>query len=250
MEAAATIRNAVAQVSQLRAACTADRALSDAVAAVKRLQARRFSGTYADLLAGGEHAAAARFFLEELYSDKDYAERDAQFSRIAGAVQSMFPRQIAGTAASLATLHLLTEQLDHAMGQVWLSDTGPDIHSFDEGARYILAWRQVGQRIQRETQLGAVMRIGREMTQLTRTPGLRMMLRMMRGPAATAGLQALQHFLESGFDTFGAMARRRNGAESFLATVESREGALIATMFDAPLVACETMLAQTLGLAR
>ena len=75
MEAAHQIRDAVALVSQLRDACAADAVLHAAVLSVKALQARRFAGTYADLLAGGRHAAAARFFLEELYSDKDYAER-------------------------------------------------------------------------------------------------------------------------------------------------------------------------------
>ena len=45
--------------------------------------------------------------------------------------------------------------------------------------------------------------------------------------------------------TFGAMARRKNGAEAFLDTVQEREAALIAMLFDAPAVACETQLRQT-----
>ena len=92
--------------------------------------------------------------------------------------------------------------------------------------------------------------IGDEMVRLTRAPGLRLMLKMMRGPAAAAGLSALQHFLETGFDTFAAMAKRRDGAESFLRTVRERETALIVMLFEAPLVACETGLARILGQAR
>lgn len=244
MEAAHQIRDAVAQVSQLRQACAADAVLHAAVVAVKALQARRFAGTYADLLSGGEHAAAARFFLEELYSDKDYAERDAQFSRIAGAVQRLFPHQVVATAVALAQLHLLTERLDHAMGLAWSSAAGTD------GARYVAAWRNVGRRPQREEQLRVVLGIGQEMIKLTRTPGLRLMLKMMRAPAAAAGLASLQGFLEAGFDTFGAMARQRGSAEAFLQTVAQRETALIALLFDAPTVACETELQRTLGLAR
>ena len=86
------------------------------------------------------------------------------------------------------------------------------------------------------------------MARLTRTPGLRMMLKMMRGPAVAAGLGSLQRFLEDGFDTFAAMARN-NGAEGFLGTIEERESRLIAMLFDADLVACETELAQLLGQA-
>ena len=244
MEVSHQIRDAVAQVSLLRQACAADAALHAAVVAVKALQARRFAGTYADLLCGGAHSAAARFFLEELYSDKDYAERDAQFARIAGAVQRLFPQQVAATAVALAQLHLLTEQLDHAMGLAWMGIRGT------AGGRYVQAWRAVMRREQREEQLRVVLGIGQEMIKLTRTPGLRLMLKMMRGPAAAAGLGSLQGFLETGFDTFGAMARRKGSAEAFLQTVAQREAALIALLFDAPAVACETELERTLGLAR
>ena len=81
-------------------------------------------------------------------------------------------------------------------------------------------------------------------------PGLRLMLKMMRAPAAAAGLASLQGFLEAGFDTFGAMARKKGDAESFLHTVAQREAALITMLFDAQPVACETELQRTLGLAR
>jgi hypothetical protein len=87
------------------------------------------------------------------------------------------------------------------------------------------------------------------MARLTRTAGLRLMLKMMRGPAAAAGLGALQRFLECGFDTFAAMARRRGGAEDFLSIIQARESALMTLLFDAELVACETELARVLGQA-
>jgi hypothetical protein len=87
------------------------------------------------------------------------------------------------------------------------------------------------------------------MASLTRTAGLRLMLKMMRGPAVAAGLGSLQRFLETGFDTFAAMGRTRGGAVQFLGTIRSRESALIASLFDDPFVACETQLAATLGQA-
>jgi len=243
MEAARRIRNAVAQVAQLRQAVAASPPLGAALGEVKRVQSRRFAGTYADLLGGGPYADAARFFLVELYSDKDYAERDAQFARIAGAIERLFPDQVAGTAVALAELHALTEELDQAMAVAWLT------HGGAAAQRYVAAWREVGRRPDREGQLRVVLGIGQQMARLTRTKGLRMMLKMMRGPAAAAGLGALQRFLECGFDTFGAMARRPGGAEEFLDTIEVRESALMTLLFDAGLVACETELARTLGQA-
>lgn len=247
MEAAQKIRQAVAAVSQLRDAAAREPALRDAVTAVKRFQARRFAGTYADLLASGVYADAARFFLDELYSDKDYAERDAQFARIAGAIERLFPADVAATSVALAQLHALTEDLDQAVARHWVA-LAQDVP--DEAQRYARAWRIVGRRAERVSQLGTVLKIGREMTRLTRLPGLRFMLKMMRGPASAAGLSSLQRFLETGFDTFSAMARRPGGAEAFLGLIQQREAALIGMLFDAEGVACETELARILGQAR
>lgn len=247
METAHKIREAVAEVSLLRQSCERQPALTRAVQAVKRAQAKRFAGTYADLLASGPYAAAARFFLEELYGDQDYAERDAQFARIAGAIEKLFPADVAETAVALAQLHSLTEQLDFAMGRAWLETDRPDTAV---AACYARAWRAVGRRADREKQLTVVLSIGDEMTRLTRLPGLRLLLRMMRRPAAAAGLSSLQHFLEAGFDTFAAMAKRPGGAEAFLYTIRERESRLIESLFDGDLVASETQLASILGQAR
>jgi hypothetical protein len=247
MEAARKIRSAVAEVELLRQALEASPALRDALAQVKRVQSRRFAGTYADLLAGGPYAAAAQFFLVELYSDKDYAERDAQFARIAGAIEKLFPRQVAATAVALAQLHALTEELDQAMALAWLAQVDGEA---SDSSRYVAAWREVGRRSDREDQLRVVLGIGQEMARLTRTAGLRMMLKMMRGPAAAAGLGALQRFLEFGFDTFAAMARRTGAVEEFLEIIRMRESALMSMLFDADLVTCETELARTLGQVR
>jgi len=246
MEAARKIRNAVAHVSLLRQAVDANPGLGDAVRQVKQVQSQRFSGTYADLLADGPYAAAARFFLTELYSDKDYTERDAQFARIAGAIEKFFPEQVAATAVALAELHAVTEELDQAMALAWLTQAS-DAPS--DAGRYVRAWREVGRREDREGQLTVVLRIGEQMARFTRTAGLRVMLKMMRGPASAAGMGSLQRFLESGFDTFATMAKRPGGAEEFLRIIAAREAALLSMLFDTELVTCETELARTLGQA-
>lgn len=248
MEAAHRIRTAVNRVSLLRQGRAAAPQTVAAVSAVKRLQSQRFAGSYADLLSDARFAPAARFFLQELYSDLDYTERDAQFARIAGAVQKLFPEQVAATAVALAELHALTEELDHAMGVAWLDAEAT--RAADQAQRYLVAWRAVARRADREAQLRIVLGIGEEMARLTRTPGLRLLLKMMRGPAHAAGLSSLQRFLEAGFDTFATLARQGNGAEVFLRTIAAREETLIRELFDADAVACETALRKTLGIAR
>lgn len=248
MDAAQSIRDAIASVIALREASNANPALREAVAAVKRFQARRFAHTYADILGPGPYQRAARFFLDELYSDKDFSHRDAQFSRIAGALQKFFPKQVVATAVSLAQLHALTESLDHAMGLQWLvvvAEAGLGLGRLTaapvaaQAQAYVAAWREVARFEDRLLQLSTVLAVGRELDKLTRTPGLIMMLKMMRRPAHAAGLASLQAFLESGFDTFSQMAGRGEGARLFLAIVSTRESALIGQLnathdFDLP----------------
>lgn len=232
-------------VAGLRAERAASPVLAAAVGEIKALQARRFAGTYADLLVDPAYQPAARFFLKELYSDNDYSDRDAQFARIAGALQKLFPVQVAATAVALAQLHALTEDLDHAMGQAWLR------HPTELPAhRYLQAWREVGRRPEREQQLEGVLRIGRELDHLTRMRGLRMMLKMMRGTANAAGMGSLQRFLEAGFDTFASMGKQNGGTGYFLTTVQAREAALISDLFTAEPQSSCALLVEILAKAR
>ncbi len=241
MSAKQTIQTAVEKVSQLRQLAADTPGLAQAVSEIKAFQARRFNGTYFDLLHTPQYQPATQFFLEELYSEKDYSQRDAQFSRIAGTLERMFPRQVVQTAVSLAQLHSLTEDLDLAMAQSWLNSSANTTKTAADIDHYIKAWHTVGRRSDRDAQLSGALRVGQELVTLTRTPGLRMALKMMRKPATLAGMAALQRFLESGFDTFAAMTPKKpskngepEGPAFFLETVKKREAALIDQLFDAP----------------
>ena len=151
MDAAHTIRNAVAQVSALRLEALGNPALAAGIATIKRFQAERFTRTYADVLYAGPYKGAARFFVDELYSGRDFTQRDAQFSRIAGALQTFFPKNVVATAVALAQLHALTEDIDHEMGRAWVGSGGAS--STDETKRYMQVWRSVGRREDRARQL-------------------------------------------------------------------------------------------------
>ncbi|MGH8847856.1 MAG: FFLEELY motif protein, partial [Polaromonas sp.] len=130
-------------VAQLRQQHAADPPLARAGAEIKRFQARRFQATYADLLHSRRYKTAAAFFLHELYSDQDYAERDQQFARIAHTIAKLFPQAVVNTAAALAEVHALTEQLDDLMARQWLADKTATPGG-SECARYIRCWRRTG----------------------------------------------------------------------------------------------------------
>lgn len=219
--------------------------LSAANAAIKRFQALRFQATYPDLLQSPRYQSATHFFLNELYSDKDYAERDEQFARIANTIAKLFPQSVVNTAAALAQVHALTEQLDHAMAHACMalqSASGAENAQIN-AAQYIGCWRQVASPAMRQQQLDMVLALGESLNSLTRKPGLRTLLKMMRGPATVAGLASLQKFLETGFDAFHDM----RGADEFLRLIAKREADWIGRLFDEEAVACETQLTDLLA---
>lgn len=197
-----------------------DVALAERVSEVKRYQHSRFQQTYADLLASPRYARSAQFFLDDLYGPEDFTRRDEQFARVVPGLTRLFPREIVGTVKSLGELHALSEQFDTAMGAV--IDDGPLSHE-----AYATAWRSIGRAADRERQIALMLAVGSALDRYTRNPLLRTSLRLMRGPAAAAGLGALQGFLERGFDTF----RDMRGAKEFLDTVANRERELAARLF-------------------
>lgn len=238
------IRAHLSEVTHLRTEIREPRLIA-ATAEVKQLQSLRFRATYADFLESPTHAAATRFFLEELYGENDFSERDAQFGRIAGAIERLFPAAVGDLAVDLAETHALSERLDHEMAEHWLSlSHGGGESSIAE--RYVRSWRATSQREQRGRQLAVVLHMGRELQRLTQIRSLRIGLKMMRKPADLAGLSSLQQLLERGFAAFSAMG----DAKSFLTAIEDRESAWIAGLFDTKLEICVQHLSADLSKAQ
>jgi hypothetical protein len=219
---AASILRDLDSVERLRAERLADPVLAHGVERVKAFQQLRFARTYADLLGSQRYARAARFFLDELYGPTDFSHRDAQFARVVPALVRLFPEDVVATVATLGQLHALSESLDSLMART--------LSEFDgalDASRYAHAWRLVGEPLSRQSQIDLTVSVGRQLDRYTRSKLLRHSLRLMRGPAKAAGMEQLQRFLESGFDTFAEM----RGAEEFLTIVRQREETLAAALF-------------------
>lgn len=223
--AADQILRGLQAVAAERGARAREPALAGACDAIKRYQHARFGVTYADLMAQPRYAGAAEFFLTDLYGPADFSARDDQFARIVPALVRLFPGHIVETVAELAELHALSERLDTAMGRQRLADGAGE--RAVSGSDYGRWWRAVGEPAARERQIQLMVSVGQALDRYTRNRLLRQSLRLMRGPAAAAGLGALQGFLERGFDTFRDMA----GAQVFLDTIASRERQLAAALF-------------------
>ena len=226
---ATRILQSLAAVDAERRRRAADPALAAGVVAVKAYQQARFERTHADLFDHPRYGRATRFFVDELYGPQDFAQRDAQFSRIVPALVRLFPDDIVETVEALAAVHALSERLDSALAG-HLGGAAPS------RASYVRAWQATGEPASRRRQLELVMRIGQSLDRHTRSLMLRTSLKAMRGPARAAGLGTLQAFLEAGFEAFGAM----RGAREFLATIETRETALVERLFAPDAVAAAT----------
>jgi hypothetical protein len=219
---AATILSNLSLVELQRQARASEAGLESKVTAIKRFQQRRFSKTYADLLVSPRYGAASRFFLNELYGPTDFAQRDAQFVKVVPALVRLFPAEVVNTVAALAELHAVSEMLDSAMARALLPPgVGPQ--------GYLLAWQKVGGSAERASQIALTVEVAGRLDRITRNPLLRSGLRLMRAPAAAAGLADLQRFLESGFDTFAGM----NGSREFVTVVHTRETELASALFGA-----------------
>jgi hypothetical protein len=223
----ADIRSNIRSVDALRSARAGVTPLESSVLAIKSLQSQRFACCYSDLLASERFGSATRFFLSELYGTRDFSLRDAQFARIAGTIERLFPASVLHLASDLSVLHALSEYLDDAMARLWL-----DLPHLPKAERYVAAWRLLKQPVSRQKQLDLALHIGRSLDKLTATLGLRTMLKLMRSPAAAAGLSDLQTFLETGFDTFHDMRRSKGACAAFLDTIAQRETAWMAHLFD------------------
>ena len=232
------IRVYLRQVDHLRGQLDTP-AMVGAIKKIKQLQSRRFRATYADFLLSPRYQSATRFFLEELYGEHDFTLRDSQFSRIAGAIEGLFPEAVGQLAVDLAETHALSERLDHEMAVRWVSlSKNPD-----DSVRYVQCWRETDQRQDRHRQLAVVLHMGQELQRLTRGKSLLIALKMMRKPAKLANLSSLQQFLERGFVAFSDMSN----ASPFLKAIEERESIWIASMFDCDLKTCAQQLANDLA---
>jgi hypothetical protein len=90
-------------------------------------------------------------------------------------------------------------------------------------AEYCRAYRRAANVPARQRQIRLIVEIGQALDDYVKRPLIHLALTMMRGPAHLAGFGVLHDFLERGFNAF----HRMGGAQTFLATIEKRETALL-----------------------
>jgi hypothetical protein len=195
-------------------------------AALHRLgewQASRMRITYADLAGQPRYADAIAFFLSDLYGGEDFAQRDSDLARVLPILTRMLPARVVETVAEATELNVLSHELDRG-----LLARLPRADGIFTVAEYCGAYRVSGDRAARSRQIGLIGEVGAGLDSYVEKPFIRSALAMMRRPARMAGLAVLHDFLERGFLAF----RKMQGAAEFLATIDGRERALLAAIFE------------------
>lgn len=220
--AQAALVQVLAHVGRLHAERRANPIVTAALDRVAAWQARRLRMTYAELAAQDRYADAIAFFESDLYGGADFAQRDADLARVVPVMVRMLPERVITSIAKAMELNALSQELDRS-----LLARLPRADGLFGVAEYCAAYRRMGERAERETQIRLIGEIGAALDGFVRKPLIHAALVMMRQPARLAGLSVLHQFLERGFSAF----RKMNGAAEFLATIDAREKAIMEAVF-------------------
>ena len=181
-------------------------------------QGVRLARSHADLFLEPRFAAAAMFFLGDLYGPTDIGSHIDDVRRVVPVMVRTLPELGLATVARAVELNALSEDLDGAMVEA----IGEAADRLDNQA-YAAAYAEVGRREDRRRQLDLIAELGAALDALTHVRFIGAALKLMHKPAHLAGLGELQDFLERGYEAFGKM---RGGAGEFVSIVVSRERAL------------------------
>lgn len=214
-----TMREQLRAVKQERENAKTNVSVLSSKIALKAYQLKRLKETHADLLFSSDTKGAAEFFFKEIYGVKDLTQRDKDIEKLIPIMETAFPLNALETITQAIVLDALSEKLDTQMALRLGAN-------FTE-EEYMQAFREIGTKEERETQINLVETLGLSLCQLVRIPLLATSLKVMRIPAKIAGIYNLHEFLESGFTVF----KNTKNPENFVLTLVRREREILANIY-------------------
>jgi hypothetical protein len=189
---------------------------------LRRWQSARLIRTHADLLADPDYRPAAEFFLDELYGDRDFRQREQDLARIVPMMTRILPASVLHTAALALELNALSYELDARITRVLTTEF--QVHESLDEAIYVAAYRRCANYTLRRHQIELIEKLGQDLERIVQKPFIHTALKVARTPARLAGVGELHHFLDAGFHAFRQMGRN---AGNFIATIVNRECAIL-----------------------
>lgn len=188
---------------------------------LKRWQAQRLARTHADLLGDSRYRPAAEFFLEELYGDKDFSQRDRDVERAYPIMIRTMPAGVLHAVAISVELHALSSELDVQLARVLIQEFGFKDTLTEE--TYFSGYRRCDNYDRRVHQIELIHTLGTKLSRAVHHPLVYTALMLARGPAYLAGFGKLQDFIEWGFRAF----RHMDNPDEFLNIIVTRERRLL-----------------------
>jgi hypothetical protein len=137
-------------MSESKSAAPGDALIAEAKSAVQEFQVRRLKRDFRDIRMSAEYGPLCDFFASEIYSARDFTERNAGFRRVTTQFRNILGEEIYHGLIRLLDLHALTDRLDTEIASL-LADQGTPVN-FTE-TQYEEAYRKLDNYDDRSAQL-------------------------------------------------------------------------------------------------
>ncbi len=193
---------------------------------VKEWQCDRLLASHHDLWEVKRFQPAITFFINELYGPKDFSQRDADIAKVIPKMEKWLPESAMHSLEVAIHLNSLSQDLDLLL--LNNLDINPAEPNALNRTHYANAYRKCNNPEQRLLQIEHIEKLGMDLAKVVKIPGISMILKMARTPAKTIGVEALQQFLEDGFQAFKTLKK----VEDFIIPVVTEERRIMQAIFD------------------
>jgi hypothetical protein len=191
--------------------------LDPKLALLRVWQGERLARTYADLLDQPRYRPACLFFLDDIYSARDFSQRDHDLETMYEFMRRFVPDAVSRPAALTIKLHRMTEVLDRKLLDVLVNQLG--ITDSITVEQYAEGYRRCDNYRERVEQIDAIIEICEHIDGIVRNPITGPALGVAKRPLRGAGYGEVVSFLERGYDSF----KRMHGSRHFRKTLQERE---------------------------
>jgi hypothetical protein len=199
--------------------------LDPKMALLRVWQSQRLARTYADLLEQPRYNPACRFFLEDIYAERDFSQRDHDLETMYDFMRRFVPDAVSRPAALTIKLHRMTDALDQKLLDVLVNQLG--ITDSITVEQYAEAYRRCDNYRERVEQIDLIIEICEHIDGIVRNPITGPALSLAKRPLRGAGYGEVVTFLERGYDSF----KRMHGSHHFRQTLQDRELSALDRMY-------------------
>lgn len=199
--------------------------LSPQMLQLREWQSQRLARTYSDLADDPQYQSACRFFLDEIYSARDFSRRDHDAERLQSILIRYLPAEMLRLLNDAVELNRLSLKLDQSLLNALLAVDGEPLVITPRS--YAAAYRSCDNYDERKAQINILVRVLEEAATGARSKPFAVGLRMARRPSLRLGWDELYAFLESGYTACKPM----RDVSRFVETIRQRETELLEDIF-------------------